>query len=354
MNCEEFGRCLDRYEELTDAEKCAMAEHTAVCEECGREMDFFLSMMATVKSLPKIQPPADFMDTLGARLDAEDIKIARTPVALHNVRANLRRYVTIAACFALVAVITANRGVLLDTAEVSDNGVITETTVDNAEVDAPIPEITPAAIAAAKSESIPAAVRVSPRRTGAVSPSAMPSANVSREVQTVSETAATAVPSARARIAEPEQEIEGLGSIALAGTIMRATDSESAKYDLKPEEVSASLRASRIIDSYSMASGSESIAIGRYYSVDDSRNPIMHDDEESRAKAVGTLRVSRDDREAVMDILNRYPYDEKGNVYTTGRDNVSEMLSDMRNEGIYYADYIVGGSNEVKFKLEFE
>ena len=128
MDCESFGKYLDNYESLTEKEKSDMDEHAANCEECRAELDFFLSMIATAKSLPKIEPPSDFMDKLNARLDAEDKRVVSASGIIGHFRRYGTRYAAAAACLALVAVITANRSLLTGKMDTAPDGVIREET----------------------------------------------------------------------------------------------------------------------------------------------------------------------------------------------------------------------------------
>ncbi len=128
MDCESFGKYLDNYENLTEQEKSDMDEHAAKCEECRAELDFFLSMISTVKSLPKAEPPSDFMDKLNARLDAEDKRVVSASGIIGHFRRYGTRYAAAAACLALVGVITANRSLLTGKMDSVPDGVIREET----------------------------------------------------------------------------------------------------------------------------------------------------------------------------------------------------------------------------------
>ena len=128
MKCEDFGKYLDNYENLTEQEKIDMNEHAANCDACKAELDFFLSMISAAKSLPKIEPPSDFMDKLNARLDAEDKRVVSASGIMSHLRRYGTRYAALAACLALVAVITVNRSLLTDKMVDTPDGVILEET----------------------------------------------------------------------------------------------------------------------------------------------------------------------------------------------------------------------------------
>lgn len=376
MKCEDFGRYLDNYESLSDQEKTEMNDHAAMCEQCQQELDFFLSMLSTVKTLPKIEPPADFMASLNDRLDAEDKKAAPQRIVYH-VRRNWKQYVTLAACFALVAVITANRGILFDRIEGNEDGVITEETVSDGDNTAPngtteetvvpaeqenIPQAeTNVTAETAAAEPVPqtiavAAVQRTPRTPASSSrPASSSSSNNSAPGTTV--TVQTETPATETASAAEQPVIRSEGDdygIALRGTISSIAPSETAymPYDLTVEEVSASLRANEIISKYSMSDGGERIALGRYYSIDKNGKPIMTD-EINTPVAIGSLKISSSDAEKAMDVLSQYPHDESGDLYTTDTENFSKILSDLSDEGVTYTDHTLSGSEDVKFTIEF-
>ncbi|MBQ3470758.1 MAG: hypothetical protein IJH17_00035, partial [Clostridia bacterium] len=314
MNCEDFGRYLDNYENLTASEKSQMLEHAAMCEKCQAELDFFLSMIATANSLPKIEPPADFMDSLNARLDAEDKRVVSVSKIAYHIRRNWKQYTAAAACLALVTVITANHSTLLDRyVENNDDGVISEETIPadstaapENEAIAPVAETTPApaqAEAPATQNQASAAQTAAAKPTQTAPQAASAAGTPRRQPAASTQTTATVIstpvtaptaesnaqasePSAQAQAtitAEPAQTAEITESKATSSSskpqedygIARGLESTaSVTYDLRAEDVKASLDASEIKSNYSLAEGGEEIAYGRYYTLDRNGNPI--------------------------------------------------------------------------------
>ena len=387
MNCEDFGRYLDNYENLTASEKSQMLEHAAMCEKCQAELDFFLSMIATANSLPKIEPPADFMDSLNARLDAEDKRVVSASKIAYHIRRNWKQYTAAAACLALVTVITANHSTLLDRyVENNDDGVISEETIPadstaapENEAVAPVAETTPApaqaeAPATQNQASAAQTAAAKPRQTApqAASAASTPRRQPAASTQTTATVISTPVtaptaesnaqasePSAQAQAtitAEPAQTAEITESKATSSSskpqedygIARGLESTaSVTYDLRAEDVKASLDASEIKSNYSLAEGGEEIAYGRYYTLDRNGNPI------SSASGIGSIKISSEDAELAMEIIDRYPHDESGNIYTTDSVNLTRILSKLKSEGVSFTDYTLGDTGEVKFKVIF-
>jgi hypothetical protein len=418
MNCEDFGRYLDDYENLTAIDKSHMLEHAAMCEKCQAELDFFLSMIATTNSLPKIEPPADFMDKLGERLDAEDKRVVSASKIVYHIRRNWKQYTAAAACLALVTVITANRSMLLDRyVENSDNGVISEETIPAGSTAAPVDEgantnATPIPVPATAVPSTGAATAPAANTTPApfgktntfaatTAPAAKRQSNtvVPAARQSQASSSAQSTPRNQTPITAPviaAESVPAVVNVPTAGSASatesvpvvseQAPTSQSAQeqatseapktestqtkrtksksdddygiahindptssvaYDIRAEEVKASIEASEVKANYSLAEGDEQIAYGRYYTLDRNGNPI------SSASGIGSIKISSDDEELAMEIIDRYPHDESGNVYTTDSVNLTRMLSKLKSEGVNFTDYTLDDPGEVKFKVIF-
>ncbi len=411
MDCESFGKYLDNYENLTEQEKNGMDEHAAKCEECRAELDFFLSMISTAKSLPKIEPSADFMDKLNARLDAEDKRVVSASGIIGHFRRYGTRYAAAAACLALVGVITANRSLLTGKMDTVPDGIIREETtvsdgsandsgnaaVDNPTADAAeeahgaLPEAAPApnadntapvrntvdAPAVTRQSgnapsggtvraSVPSAVRETPSRPSAADTTSIPAVEAPQENAAASEPISDAegaeiapvntspdenVPvmtrSVPENSAEAYQKTDNDGYSIALASIVNGDDAPET-YDLRAEDVPESLKAAEIQANYSLAGTDDNdIARGRYSKLNKDGIPIAD------APAIGSIQFSSDDEERAMEVINRYTVDEEDNIYTTDTVNLRLILSRLNREGIEYSDYTVSGSGEVKFRIEF-
>ena len=203
MDCESFGKYLDNYENLTEQEKSDMEKHAAKCEECRAELDFFMSMISTAKSLPKIEPPADFMDKLNTRLDAEDKRV----VSASKIKGHLRRYgiqyAAAAACLALVTVITANRSLLTDRMDTVPDGIISEETTvsdgsarDGAQDNIPVPSTATAAPTVSESNAQPSDASKAVPAEGNTEPTENAPVTVARQRTGIPRTSTPSVPAA--------------------------------------------------------------------------------------------------------------------------------------------------------------
>ena len=118
MNCDDFRLMLDNYANLTDDEKAALSEHAEQCPKCRSELDFLMSVINYLNTLPKIEPPADFLEKVNSRIDAEENKgrIWRA------VKKYSRDYSSIAACLLLAAVIGNNGETLSERVTYNNDG----------------------------------------------------------------------------------------------------------------------------------------------------------------------------------------------------------------------------------------
>lgn len=119
MNCEEFRVMLDNYANLTDEEKLGLAAHADECPNCKAELDFLLSVINSVNTLPKIEPSADFLDRLNKRIDAEEKGGKKIWKAFKRYSVE---YSGIAACLLLAACIGINGKILGDKMMYHDDG----------------------------------------------------------------------------------------------------------------------------------------------------------------------------------------------------------------------------------------
>ena len=101
MICSEFAELLDRYELLTDAERCELEKHASECEKCQSELEFFKSITSISTSIPLPKAPDTLIDEVNARLDAKPII---------RFRPNVRILSTIAACLVLGISVGVNNG----------------------------------------------------------------------------------------------------------------------------------------------------------------------------------------------------------------------------------------------------
>lgn len=132
MNCEKFAQMLDNYADLSIAEISELEAHAEMCEACSADLVFMRSILGTVNSLPPIDPPIDFLDSVNARLDAELDRESAIKRFVRRSKPYVYRYGSLAACVAIAAAVGMNAELLIS--RMNNNGsdvVIEERTVVN-------------------------------------------------------------------------------------------------------------------------------------------------------------------------------------------------------------------------------
>lgn len=372
MNCEIFRKYLDNYENLTAEEKLEMTLHTQTCEKCRMELDFMLSIIETTKSLPKIEPPADFMDNLNIRIDMEEKKKRQLAKRiLRNVQRNWKQYAAAAACFALVAVVTSNGKILVDKMHSNDDGVIQEETVttDDSAPQTPLstaaPQTSETTAVEDKTENlspvekpvIPALAKAEKASNTPVPKPSNSKPSVSQPVKTAKavESNPSAVTSDNAVSAPVQSETERniSSDTAAMQTAPPAENYGIAAASITPEvEIAAysadaseySAKSAR--SGYSLAEESDNIAYGRYYNAG-------NEGETDKPKAIGKLKISSADAQKAMDVIQQYSIDRSGDLYMTDSANFVLILSSFSKEGVRYTDYTMNNDGIIKFMIDF-
>lgn len=363
MNCEMFREYLDNYENLTAEEKLEMTLHTQTCEKCRMELDFMLSIIETTKSLPKIEPPADFMDKLNIRIDMEERKKRQLAKRiLNNLQRNWKQYAAAAACFALVAVVTSNGKMLVDKMH-SNDGVIQEETVTTGDS---APQ-TPVSTAAPQTSDVTSAENKTENLSpveGTVIPTADKSEKASNSKPSVSQPVKTAkAAESKSSAVTPDSAVSAPVQSETESNISSDTAAEQtappsenygiAVASITPEvEIAtysadaAEYSAKSTRSSYSLADESDNIAYGRYYNVG-------NEGETDKPKAIGKLKISSADAQKAMDVIQQYSIDRSGDLYMTDSANFVLILSSFSKEGVRYTDYTMNNDGIIKFMIDF-
>ena len=364
MECRKFREYLDNYENLTDSEKLKMTLHTEQCEECGKELQFMLSIIETTKSLPRIEPPADFMDKLNIRISMEERKNNRAAKRImRNLKTNWKQYAAAAACFALVAVIVANGRTFIDNMDTGDDGIIIEETVST---DSPVPAVTPVPVPDKVPDNTVAADKRSSENKESGETKNVKNNRSDRSDKNTSADRTSAVANNTNNATRPsvsassgKKDVNRTENNVSAQAVTE--DAESAvndsaaainntPSDMDNEPVIASVPIGRSIPepvqddmtrSYSLK-GENSIAVAS----------LEGDGYENENIAVGKLRISSDNEEKAMSVIERYSYSMDDEMYAVNAENFAVMLTSLNMENVEYADYTIISGGIVRFQVD--
>lgn len=306
MICSEFFELLDSYESITDEQRIEMEKHTAECETCRKELEFFKSVISVSASIPTPEAPKTLIDKVNAKLDAEK------PVVV-GFKWNFRVLSTVAACLAIGLAVGINNGYIKDAiTNNSTDGVISQTVAE-----------TPDAGEA------PAEASVAPQPKEAAKPEP--------------ESEKPAKPTLRKTVKATEKPVV---------TATKAPVNTEAPKSDKPQPVSAPTEApapasdsEQEIEAYEIKSEGPQIAYGRYNVESARRAPAEFSD---------YLRVESNDMGAVVSTMSEMGVKNSGGYYMTSRQNFYALMDTLNDKGVgYECDLQYNSGENISFRLTY-
>lgn len=377
MDCEKFMSMLDRYADLTEIELAQLNEHTLNCSSCKAELEFLQSIINSTHSLPPIEPPTNFLDSVNERLDKTLAKESGISVLMRRARPYINRYGTIAACLAVGIVIGANGDMLVSRMNGDTDGVIESksvvsdfgTTPENSDnlTDQIISPVEEPAIPQDNSKvlsTVPAAVS-STNKT--IQPSADKNTVFASPSSTVVSSEQTSVPtktdaSATAKPAESETAVSSINEAASTAApldvhISTHVSENTAVQTSAPTEtpvsadrpVGYSIRMIEEPDNTPDAYAQAEIDVAAEYSIA-TTNP-ENDGTYAATPLSSTIMVNEADAERAKLIIMEYVESVYGNYYMTTGDKLYNLTRRLENEGIWYYANLTDRGSKVSFKL---
>ncbi len=346
MDCIEFQKIMEDYENLSDEQKKLLKEHTECCVECASFLDEYEQMLETLKSMPKLTAPDNFLSDLNKRIDSERPKISKFLV---HIKRYSYRYSAVAACIALLAVIGVNTKDYIGKMNSSDDGVIESFDVTGRKtlpVVSQKPQQTPDL--SKKSESTPSVTPKSePKQTSnpvtaapkaTVLPTAKPTARA------VSKPLATAVPQPnRATLsptAAPENEYSNTAiyEIAVSDAATSAPTERVSENTVTATEKPLSTQKTLNPDEYELPDS-------------DSTNASINASAQYEHN-VNSIEVSYAGVDKVKEIMNEYSTSQNGECYNVSTDKLDELVQAMNDIGVEINENLIeSDSNTVMFKI---
>ena len=335
MICSEFMQLLDSYETLDENQRMSLELHSAQCEACHKELEFFKSIIKTSATIPCPKPPKTLISDINAALDSEPVVTGM----FIKLRENIRNYATVAACLVVGIVVGINGGYIKE--RLSDNsteGVIKETVV--AETDSATDNAVKANQTDVPKAETNAEKTVKPETTDEKPASSVAKGN---KATTNTQKPQTAVQTQVPATVKPLQ------------TVSPRTEQDNSKTDryvisqgnyyLPDNEGSdvAEPVTTPNVNEYSIADKGSEVA---YYNF-----PL---DGSSKSSSNDYLRVSGDDMGAVVSIMSELGVASEDGYYTTSRANFYRLIDrlDAQNIGYVY-DLRSSSGDKVLFKLRY-
>lgn len=345
MDCIEFQKMMEDYENLSDEQKKFLKEHAEECVECASFLDEYEQMLETLKSMPKLTAPDNFLSDLNKRIDSECPK--RNKFLVH-IRRYSYRYSAAAACIALLAVIGVNTKDYIVKMNSSGDGVIESFDITDRK-DLPAvsqkPQQTPDL--PKKAESTPSAVPKSePKQTSnpvtatpkvTVQPTARPTARA------VSKPLATAIP-------QPNRAT-------LSPTAAPENDYNTTVYEITASDAATSAPTERVPENTVTAtekplSTQKTLNPNEYELPDSDSTNVSINTSAQYEHNINSIEVSYAGVDKVKEIMNEYSTSQNGECYNVSTDKLDEFVQAMNDIGVEINENLIeSDSNTVMFKI---
>jgi hypothetical protein len=372
MDCSQFRKYLDNYENLDDLQLKFLHEHAEVCEDCRSELDFFNSVINTVASVPVPEMPADFIEQVNKRIDAEPAKKG----FIYNFSIASKKYAAVAACIAIGLVVGLNRTDIEDKLNgTDDSGVIKSEVATAIPTELPVvptekatqtpaaeegvsvetekvtvPTVKPTAKPTVKPMQKPVS---KPEAKATVKPTVKPVVKTELE-QTEKTTANVVVPTVP--VQEPEKKTseakvqetntdKPVSVVATAENVEKNYTIEREEYYVpENEDVTVAVTAEPDVSSYSLATAEPETKYS--YREQPTVTPV------ASTAIADYLLVSAEDIDAVVSILNDLGIARAHGLYMTQTNNFYELLARLGDRNISY-DYSVKYTtgDKISFKI---
>ena len=329
MDCDMFLNMLDNYDNLSELEKEQLSNHAKECESCRRELEFLESVIATTKTLPKLEVGEDFLKDLNLRIDKEDIKLNRHT---RHFKRNWQKYSAVAASLVLVAVIGANSDMFVDKMGNNDSGVIDEV----------------ATTVAPKSETVALPATETPKNEPSKSENAektektvqTQNADTKTEAVTVRENAVPAVSGNSQRNVQRATATPKSTAAATLKPTAKPAQEEMPSYTSEPV---ATDEPQNDDNGYSLTTDAPvgQYAMGEDYSI--SSSGTMYE--------IGIMTVNSKQDDRAMGILIECINGSVGDCYTINASDLGTLEARLTNAGVEFDAYMPEHDGIITFKI---
>ncbi|HIT85171.1 MAG TPA: hypothetical protein IAA60_04595 [Candidatus Ornithomonoglobus intestinigallinarum] len=352
MDCENFHKKLAMFENLSDEEKAELKAHAGSCAECSKEYEAYNNMLETVRSLPKLSAPDDFLAKLNERIDAEKPARVKPPGVWTHLRQHSYRYGAVAACLMLVAVIGINSGDLIGRM----NGT-----------DSELPVLPPAV----GTEKLTDGEEASPKPTEEAKSTQQPAASAAPKVSATHKPLATAIPTSKPK-ATSRPSSPTLSPKASVSTPVYEPQNDTAQDDTRVFSENNTTAAPKDTEPAAETPDNSGIAVAEApentgnsvpddpseYSLPDdeptvmSVNPAAPGDYTRGTEVSNSIQVSAANEARAREIISSYSIASDGDCYSVSSDRMEEFLEAMSNAEIDYSQNCIDdGSGTVTFRL---
>lgn len=349
MDCMEFQKLTEDYENLSDENKNRMQKHIEACSECAELFDEYKEMCEVLKTMPRLTAPDDFVLNLNKRIDRENNAKSRF---LNNIKKYSYRYGAAAACITLITIVGINANDYIEQMNGSDNGIIESIDfADSSSTALPMMSVKPEAT------KLPATL--------------MPSADSGTEKHTEQPTKATSAPTEKPvkTTSAPRATTKSVSTphttaipkpnrATLSPTVApRKAYDEDSDYSITISEATTAAPTENASE-YKEPVAEEHEKVVKIlnpneYELPNSDETAEHSsDTDMYSKNINSIEVSYAKADMVKEIMNEYALSQNGELYNISTDVFDELQQEMNNIGIEIENSLIDSeSNTIMFKI---
>lgn len=334
MICSEFAELLDRYELLTDAERCELEKHASECEKCKSELEFFKSITSISTLIPLPKAPDTLIDEVNARLDAKPII---------RFRPNVRILSTIAACLVLGISVGVNNGFIKKNIDGdSSDGVITETTLTT---EVPTDVVTPVVEQKADTDTTnkkAEAAQKAQKEDRAVSEKETAAPEIKAEPKPTKVPDKTPKPTSKPNTAYVPTQADTKNSA------LSTNATEKPQSTQKPEQTAAPAETTENthnVDEYAVSNQREATVYGYYDTIPSKRSTSVMSD---------YLYVESEDMGTVVSTMSEMGIKNAEGYYMSSREDFYTLIDTLNDKGVGLdCDLKYNSGDNVSFRLTY-
>ena len=94
--------------------------------------------------------------------------------------------------------------------------------------------------------------------------------------------------------------------------------------------------------------------ISEGYTLGEGGAPVANIPPPERRIAVGKLRITSDNEEKALSIIEQYSYNSDDELYEMNAESFALLLSSLNMEHVEYTDYTIASDGVVRFQVDFQ
>lgn len=387
-DCKNFTDMTEKIlnEECSEKEKNLFYEHLSECDSCKEDFEFTQSIQNTLRTLPKIEVPNDFLASLNDKLDFED-KIKREAPVIKRKKffSSWKKYSALTACLLLAVLLKVDIWDVHNMTKTDNATVEIAETIEVSEI-TPEVEIAPVIQEPVQTETIV---------DNTIASDALPTVlqeEQKPETKEQKKTSKQASSSKKVQKSKPAKSYEAVKPVEEAPILETAEEKPASKNKVLVMKASTPhssvdipagpdddivmvdrvvpkrvkfddykmVESEELLEAFAISEVSDKTVIVATPAAMDAVSNLSFDSADTRCEVPnvnhgaggGSFFVSVDDQQIVASILRKYSSGENNQTFMLSSKNYASFISELQRQGIEYTDYMINtGKSNVAFKL---